>query len=220
MFLKKRKKKNNSRTRHLKQFFGGISLVVILISCSYGIYQSYAALSDSDQKQNQLRIGDVRTEIEETFEAPQMVELDTAYTKKITVRNIGEQPIFLRVLPVAKLYQKQTDGTILLLPSTNETLSIDYNDTDWINGEDGYYYYKSAVKPSEGTTTLFTTVKINKTTSLKTNEGLHLTFEIKAEGISITKYAYRDAWWQTVTPDKEPLAKIDQILVTQTLDDE
>lgn len=220
MFLKKKKKKNSSRTRRCKQLFLALSLVVILISGSYSVYQSYAALSDRDQKQNHFRIGDVRTEIEEVFEAPQIVEFDKAYKKKVAVRNSGEQPIFLRILPLAKLYKKQTDGATLLLPSTNDTLSIDYNDKDWLNGEDGYYYYKYAVKPNEETKPLFTTVTVNKTATIETSEGMHLTFEIKAEGISITKYAYRDAWWQSATPNKEPLATIDQVLVSQTLDDE
>lgn len=38
---------------------------------------------------------------------------------------------------------------------------MDFNDTDWTAGEDGYYYYNEILAPGEVTEPLFTTVSFD-----------------------------------------------------------
>lgn len=54
----------------------------MLVSLSFGLYQTYAALTDSDQKQNEFRLGDFQTSIEEEFDPPMTFEPEKEYLKK------------------------------------------------------------------------------------------------------------------------------------------
>lgn len=124
-------------------------------------------------------------------------------------------------LPV--LTKKQANGSITLLPATIDgpapILSIDYNLNDWIDGEDGYFYYKKKLTKGESTTNLFTKVKMNQANITEDYAGVILTFEVKAEGISTTKFAYRDAWWGGETPTINPSLEIDDQLKNQTINE-
>ena len=44
------------------------------------------------------------------------------------------------------------------LDPSEHLLVLDLNDTDWIAGADGYYYYNGAVDPKTATTQLFSRV--------------------------------------------------------------
>lgn len=72
-------------------------------------------------------------------------------SKKVSVKNIGENPFWLRV----KL-KNATDGSAL----SPELLELDINKTEWIDGGDGFYYYHKTVEPGAETEKLFTQVKI------------------------------------------------------------
>jgi hypothetical protein len=217
--LKKIKRKNNILSK--KQLSLYLSLMITLIMLSFGVYQTHAALMDKDQKQNDFRIGNVETEIVEEFDPPAVFEPDTDYVKKAAVKNTGEQAIFVRVLALPMLTKKQSDGSVLLLPATTggptSVLTIDYNLTDWLDGADGYFYYKKKLNKNETTTNLFTKVRMNAATITEEYAGANLTFELKAEGIGISPFAYRDAWWNGQQPTREPLTTIDDLLKDQTL---
>ncbi|OEG14703.1 hypothetical protein BCR23_12340 [Enterococcus quebecensis] len=215
---KKRQKKKFLTVKQLLLFVG---LLIIIVSFSSGLYKTYAALTDKDQKQNEFRIGDFQTSIEEEFDPPANFEPDKEYLKKVSIRNTGEQESFIRVLALPVLTKKQVNGTTQLLVATVEgptaVLTIDYNLTDWFDGKDGYFYYKKKLIKGESTTNLFTKVMMNKGNITEEYEGVFLSIEIKAEGISSTKFAYRDAWWGGKTPIENPLLAIDESLKNQTI---
>lgn len=72
-------------------------------------------------------------------------------SKKVSVKNIGENPFWLRV----KL-KNAVDNSDL----SADVLELDINSTDWIDGKDGYYYYNRILQPEEETEKLFTQVKV------------------------------------------------------------
>lgn len=72
-------------------------------------------------------------------------------SKKVSVKNIGSNPFWLRV----KLKNAVDDSTL-----SADILELDINSKDWINGKDGYYYYNKPVKPGIETEKLFTQVKV------------------------------------------------------------
>lgn len=218
-----KKKQGSKKHLSIKQLFLFAGFLVMLISLSFGLYQTYAALTDRDQKQNEFRVGNFQTSIEEEFDPPASFEPEKDYLKKVAIKNTGEQESFIRVLALPILTKKQANGSILLLPATTDgpapVLSIDYNLTDWINGNDGYFYYKKKLKKNERTANLFTKVKMNQAAITDEYKGVLLSFEIKAEGISATRYAYRDAWWNGEIPTIAPLVQIDDLLKIQTVNE-
>ncbi|MGX7151195.1 hypothetical protein [Enterococcus ureasiticus] len=218
-----KKKQTSKKYPTVKQLFLFTGFLVMLVSLSFGLYQTYAALTDSDQKQNEFRLGDFQTSIEEEFDPPMTFEPEKEYLKKVSIKNTGEQESFVRVLALPVLTKKQPNGSITLLPATIDgpapILSIDYNLNDWIDGEDGYFYYKKKLTKGESTTNLFTKVKMNQANITEEYAGVLLTFEVKAEGISTTKFAYRDAWWGGEIPTVNPSLEIDDQLKNQTINE-
>lgn len=218
-----KKKQTSKKYPTAKELFLFTGFLVVLVSLSFGLYQTYAALTDSDQKQNEFRLGDFQTSIEEEFDPPMTFEPEKEYLKKVSIKNTGEQESFIRILALPVLTKKQTNGVITLLPVTTDgaapILSIDYNLTDWIDGEDGYFYYKKKLIKGESTTNLFTKVKMNQANITEEYIGVVLSFEVKAEGISTTKFAYRDAWWGGKIPTNNPKIEIDEQLKNQTINE-
>ncbi|MTD38398.1 hypothetical protein GIX45_07130 [Erwinia sp. CPCC 100877] len=217
--MKKVKRKNNFLSK--KQLCLYFSSIITLVMLSFGLYQTHAALMDSDEKQNDFRVGNVQTEIVEEFNPPAVFEPDKDYVKKAAVKNTGEQAIFVRVLALPMLTKKQSGGSPLLLPATTDgaapVLTIDYNLTDWLDGADGYFYYKKRLNKNEITNDLFTKVRMNAANITEEYTGANLTFELKAEGIGITPFAYRDAWWNGQRPTNVPLVTVDDVLKDQTV---
>jgi len=72
-------------------------------------------------------------------------------SKKVSVKNIGENPFWLRV----KLINAIDDSII-----SADVLELDINNTDWIDGKDGYYYYNKPLESGLETEKLFTQVKV------------------------------------------------------------
>ena len=72
-------------------------------------------------------------------------------SKKVSVKNIGENPFWLRV----KLKNSIDDSII-----SPDVLELDINAVEWIDGKDGYYYYHRILQPDEETEKLFTQVKV------------------------------------------------------------
>lgn len=129
--------------------------------------------------------------------------------------NTGDQEIFLRVLAVPVI-TKAEDGEQLLLPATVDgdkpVLTIDYNQKEWMLGEDGYYYYLEKIPKGASTAALFTKVKMNQANITGDYKDAVLSFEIKSEAIGVTKFAYRDAWWEGAVPSTNQLLEVDNIL--------
>lgn len=196
-------------------------LVVVVASLSVGLYQkTYASLTDHDEKQNDFRVGGLQTSVEEDFEPPFVFEPDKKYTKRVWVANTGDLDSFIRVLALPVLSKKQGNGGTILLPTTvngsQPVLTIDYNLSDWVAGEDGYFYYKKKVASGEKTAVLFSQVILNQLHITEEYQGVQLSFEIKAEGIGTSQYAYRDAWWNGQMPTAGKLLEIDNLLKNQT----
>lgn len=216
-----KKKQKSKKYLTAKPLFLFTSFLVILVSLSFGLYQTYAALTDSDQKQNEFRVGDFKTSIEEVFDPPATFEPEKEYLKKVSIKNTGEQESFIRVLALPVLTKKQPNGSITLLPATTDgpapIISIDYNINDWIDGKDGYFYYKKKLTKGESTTNLFTKVKMNQANITDEYEGVRLSFEVKAEGISTIEFAYREAWWGGGIPTNNPHLAIENQLKNQTI---
>lgn len=128
-----------------------LSLLVIL-ACSSGLVTLAIFKSKTDVLTNQFDIGNVTTEIEETFEKTSTA---TEFKKEPVVTNTGKNDCYVRVRVNA---------------SPEEQLNITgWDTTNWVyNEKDGFYYYQKALKAPEGetsgerTTALFNMVSVKE----------------------------------------------------------
>lgn len=204
-------KKKKNRTKNKRFLLAVLFLVVPLIITGYLGY-TYASMTDYDEKKNFFRVGNLEAKIVEEFKPPTIFEKDIRYTKNVTVVNEGEQKAFIRVMSMPMITTKDNDtGDTIVLNSGPKALAINYNFNDWVDGQDGYYYYKKILNIGEKSKELFSTVQL-----LENYLNTQLTVEVKVEAINTTKYAYRDAWWGSENPPTNNVLKnIDMILSSQ-----
>lgn len=190
-----------------KKYFFKWSFVFVLTLLVVGTCWTYAAMKDTDIVANNFKIGNIQTDIQETFEPPTIFEADTPYVKEVSVKNTGDVPIFVRVLAHPVITSQKSDGSLVLLPSsvegTHPTLTINYNLVDWIDGKDGFFYYKKKINAGETSSLLFSKVQLNSANLTEDYTNSKLSFEIKAEAINTSMYAYRDAWWNGLIGNSE-----------------
>ncbi|WP_138421372.1 hypothetical protein [Vagococcus zengguangii] len=176
------------------------TILALLLIIATSIGSTFSAMKDSDSVDNQFRIGNLQTEIIEEFPPVETITPETPYKKEVTVKNTGDVPIFIRVLAHPYLtYKEQLIPTVT--DDGSKLLEVDYNLSDWIDGQDGYFYYKKVIEPEEITPFLFSKVIFHSFEQIETLAGvnfadLKLDFTIKVEAINTSKFAYRDAWWQ------------------------
>lgn len=91
---------------------------------------------------NTFTPAEVDTEIDEDF-------TDKTVKENVKVTNTGDVPVYVRAKVVANWCDAQ--GSIVA-PWTDNVI---YNDTDWTNGDDGFWYHKGAVAVGGSTANLF-----------------------------------------------------------------
>lgn len=125
-----------------------------------------------------------------------------AETKYISVFNEATAPdgrigadAYIRVALVP-IWSK-TDGSNSALPVSNVVLTLAPNATDdWIQGKDGYYYYKYPVAPGSNTSRLLESVSWNLTNTSLDAEYLSSLLEVQvlADAIQSQSNAIENYW--------------------------
>lgn len=87
---------------------------------------------------NTFALAEVHTEIDEP-------DTDVAENKDPKVQNVGKSPVYVR----ARAVISGGDADVI---EANDWITITYNETGWVNGEDGFYYYEGILQPREGDT--------------------------------------------------------------------
>lgn len=129
-----------------KKVIIGIALLVTVL----GIGTIAAYLMDADFATNQTTIGGSNITIEENFDPPAEVHPGDAITKDVKVKNLGPSDCYVRV------------RALFTNSDMEDYCNVDWNTTDW-DYDQGYYYYKKALKKNELTTSLFTKISIDET---------------------------------------------------------
>lgn len=207
--------------RQTKLFVFAVVVVTAMIVVVLSVMTTTrATLKDDDYQANNFSYGDVTTELVEEFEPPENLPVGKPYTKKVSVKNSGELPAFVRVLvSVEVLGKAETEGVPILLPGTigkevnllNEKGAPIQDDENWVDGKDGFYYYLKAIEPGQTTPSLFESVEARKD-MIKDNplyDEARLDIHVKTEGIHTTKWAYRDAWWSGEIPTDGALVNVE-----------
>lgn len=202
-----------NRSRH---FLWVIPMFIVCLII--GSTVAYAAMTLREEKVNLFQIGNLQTKIDEIFTEPTTISPNKPVEKKVFITNTGTVNQFVRVMLHPEI-RIESNGTTRLLPSKiGNELVLDLNTVNWKLGEDGYYYYLNTLKPgkSNASENLFTQVKLKSGLGQEYQQAI-FSLLIKVEAINCGKYAYRDAWWQGITPTSGALKIIDQQLVGKTI---
>ncbi len=173
----------------------GIKKCILLIFtiacfCCLTIAQTLAFISTkTEQKINTFVPAKVSCAIDEQF--------DGTTKTNVKIKNTGNTGAYIRAAIIVNW--KDESGNIYggSKPVQDTDYTIDLNGTDWIAGEDGYYYH-SAVVASEN----FTSILIEKcevAQSAAVPDGYSLAVEIVASAIQAApEAAVRENWNATV----------------------
>lgn len=124
------------------------SIMILIIAISAGIYAYFTYRVSAE---NTIILGYNKIALNENYEPPLTMEKGIRFKKEPYVTNTGNVDCYVRVKSVVSDSRVEQD------------LTIDYNNENFdYNSEDGYWYYKTALKPGEFTEKLFTTVSIEQ----------------------------------------------------------
>lgn len=168
---------------------------------------TYASFTDKDSQENNFTVSGLKGAIVEEFTPPGTISAGQTYTKKVMIKNDEQAPLFVRVLVQPEM--TSSDGQVLLASNIGKEIQLDIG-SDWLLGEDGFYYYKKVLNSNETTQSLFTKVKLAN--NLDTNyQNMKLTINIKSETVSAAGLNFRDAYFHGTTPSQSNLEIIDSL---------
>ena len=118
-------------------------IIVVLMFCL--VTGTVAYLIKQNSIKNQFVMGEVKTDVIESFDANNNIKQD------VSIKNIGNVPSYIRA--TITISWKDKDGNILEgIPKENEDYSIKFSESsNWLKGNDGYYYYKTPIEPNNST---------------------------------------------------------------------
>lgn len=168
--------------------------VLTMIAISVTVIAKY--LNSSNQLENGFTPG-----VYDTPTVSDTVKEDTdgIFYKSNVVITVGshDYPVFVRA-DLVITWQNDAGEVYGQPPVPEKDYTIEYNDTDWTLGTDGYYYYNEAVQSGDSTKPLIRENQKLKQTG-KAPDGYTMHVEVIAEtiqavGISGNKTAVMDAW--------------------------
>lgn len=170
-------------------------IIQIFILCSIIITTSisFAWFTDKDIKTSSF-IGSVKISNIEDFTPPENWD-GASYTKNVVIKSIGKSDSLVRVSLVPRWIDKHEN------PFSGDTSIVKFtpeNPRNWINGNDGYYYYNKILKSGESTTALLEEVSLDLTNLSEEEKNLYedkqLIVDVNSECIQATEEAFNSAW--------------------------
>lgn len=165
-----------------------VLLVCVTLLLAFTVSGTVAFLADnSGPVVNEFTPVQVTPTVNESFE--------DNVKNNVKIGNTGNIDAYIRAMVI--ITWQDADGNVLsTLPVAGTDYSITWSKTDWIDGGDGFYYYKYQVAPGSATDDLLTACKPLKAAPA---DGYTLHVEILAQSIQATpKSAVSDAWGTTI----------------------
>ena len=134
-------------------------------------------------------------------------------TKQVSVENTGNSAALLRV-KITPVWDVKGN-----LPQTDATEAVDLNlasNSDWIKGNDGYYYYTKVLAKGATSSQLLDSVDIKGSFNMTEDyQNRGLTVKVESDAIQTTNGAWQDAW-KTAAADKNVSAALEKIQTANT----
>lgn len=143
------------------RLFTGAVIVMCLSLLGFGTMAYFTA---ENTAHNVITSGNIKIELQEWADEDKKIPFPkegidgmrpgAEATKVVEVKNTGSNAAYVRVW-VEKNFTLSEGVTG---ETDTDLIKIDFNDTSWTLGEDGYYYYNKALEPGDVTEALFTSV--------------------------------------------------------------
>jgi hypothetical protein len=158
-----------------------------LIVLAVGMTSAWFLASESEA--NKFKMGTVEVEVVEPgFNDLTGIQAGT-HNKNVKVVSRGTKRTYVRVSLVPEWSEPS-------LPISNVQLNL--SSSDWVDGGDGFYYYKYYLTKNQETSLLLQSVTF--TSVGPEYNGKTLTIKASAEGVQITHDAWKDIWGRTSLP--------------------
>lgn len=146
-----------------------LAVAVTVICLSMMAYGTLAYFTAEDTAHNVITSGEIDIELQEWADAEKTTPFPedgvsgvmpgTEVTKIVEVKNTGANDAYIRVkvekeFVLSEGVEGETDSGLM---------KIDFDEIYWTLGEDGYYYYKTALEPGAVTEPLFASVSFDTT---------------------------------------------------------
>lgn len=171
-------------------------LVSLLLVLGVAVGGTVAFLSTrTDRKVNTFTPSKVTCEVTETF--------NDNVKSNVAVKNTGDTTAFIRAaINVTWMSNKdaadQTVSSKVPVKNTDYSITLAEN-TNWIRGADGYYYYQLPVDPQDSTGVLIEECKLQNNASVP--DGYHLSVEIVASAIQSAPDSVVQSMWHVTVAD-------------------
>ena len=170
-------------------------LVLVVALLAVGTWAYFSAVGRAD---NVITMGSVKLALHDEDGSGQPFTTVSAMPgsvvdKVVYVENVGSGAFYTRV----KITPEVVAANGELVPLTDRSLlTLDLNDTDWIPGADGYYYYNGTLSPKAATSKLFNHVTFSKDMGNEyQNTTVHIYVTAEAvQTANLDKYGPIDVW--------------------------
>lgn len=170
-------------------------LVLVMALLAVGTWAYFSAVGRAD---NVITMGSVKLALHDEDGTGQPFTTVSAVPgsvvdKVVYVENVGSGAFYTRV----KITPEVVAANGELVPLTDRSLlTLDLNDTDWIPGADGYYYYNGTVDPKAATSKLFNHVTFSTDMGNEyQNTTVHIYVTAEAvQTANLEKYGPIDVW--------------------------
>lgn len=140
-FSKGKHFKKNKGKKLGSNIFAQVSIVLLICL----VTSSVAYLIKQNSIKNEFVIGEVKTQVVEDFDVSNKVK------KNVSIENIGNVPIYIRSKIIIS-WKDKNQNIIEGIPQENDDYSIRFSESsNWLKGDDGYYYYKTSLEPNHCT---------------------------------------------------------------------
>lgn len=165
-------------------------LVSLLLVLGVAVGGTVAFLSTrTDSKENTFTPSKVTCEVTETF--------NNNVKSNVAVKNTGDTTAFIRAA-INVTWMSNQDAANQTVSAKVPVKDTDYSikladNTNWIEGADGYYYYQLPVDPQVSTGVLIEECKLQNNASVP--DGYHLSVEIVASAIQSAPDSVVQSMW-------------------------
>lgn len=165
-------------------------LVSLLLVLGVAVGGTVAFLSTrTDSKVNTFTPSEVTCAVTETFE--------NNVKSQVAVKNTGDTTAFIRAA-INVTWMSNQDAANQTVSAKVPVKDTDYSikladNTNWIEGADGYYYYQLPVDPQVSTGVLIEECKLQNNASVP--DGYHLSVEIVASAIQSAPDSVVQSMW-------------------------
>lgn len=191
--------------KNKRLFYKLVSLLVVSFFVVLAILEvpsTNAFLKTADNKEVLSPIGDLKVELNDTNQISDLT-IGSLVDRTVTVENKTDTNMFVRLLIHPVLESKDGVYKPVSVEEVIPTIS-----SDWIAGNDGYYYYKSKLESRDETPPVFEKV----TTSANMEEEDTFKLLLKVEATTAKGDTYKQAWWEGKEPGDGSLKQVDDSL--------